>query len=85
MKTMSMTQIAAPNARLADSETTVIGALEKVSHHAPVPGRGLWPRYLLLLGLAVLAAWLAVSLRASIRELNAEMEVSHTNLQRSYR
>ena len=48
--------------------------LEPTSRPAPDPLRGVTSRRLLILGIALLAAWIAIVALSSIKEINADLE-----------
>ena len=71
MNTAEITHI---SAQTEDIETTTIGRLDALPKPAQSVMRGTRLRYGLLLGIALLSAWLAITVFSSIKELNAEFE-----------
>lgn len=66
-------------AQTEDVETTTIGALDTPPKHAQGVMCGTRLRYGLLLGIALLSAWLAITLLNSITEVSAEFDKIQAN------
>ena len=77
MNAAKITTLVVPTQEIAP---TVNQSPEFLSMPAAVTNRGTRLRHLLLLGIAVLTAWIAITTLSSIMEINAHMDAINQNL-----